>query len=291
MFKNFIMKSTIKFAAFFMIVSIVFAYCKKNIEQAPVNPPVINLPPIARAGPDQSFTVSFCPEKAIADLDGSGSTDPEGTPLIYIWRKVSGPEGSLFTRISGGKTTVVNIPPAEYAYELLVRDAGNLTSRDTMLISVKPALKEYDLDITFNSTFNFIDNDEDCGPYGYGPCTGGYDRTIIEGTGIFLPIGQFDLYISENADSAASSYATSSSGQMYHLNVNNASLFGTCSVNWKKLIQQGGGSFNGTFTVTDGSAKKCVADIYKNLPPLAVTGSLDLITRKVTLTIKGKVYF
>jgi hypothetical protein len=40
-----------------------------------------NLPPSAKAGPDQTVLLG-----AVATLDGTGSSDPNGTPVTYIWR-------------------------------------------------------------------------------------------------------------------------------------------------------------------------------------------------------------
>jgi hypothetical protein len=172
-----------------------------------------------------------------------------------------------------------------------VKDAGGLSSKDTVLIFVNRNAGN-DLDITVNSNFNFLNNYND--PWGYGaPSSDGYyDLTEIIGKGVISPLGEFDIYISEYADTAVlsdkiiESYVQISQGQ-----VNPLYITATCSINFKKLIRQGGGPFNGTFTVTYGSAQQCDANVFTNLPPLTVTGNLDVNNHVVTFGIKGKVYF
>lgn len=146
--------------------------------------------------------------------------------------------------------------------------------------------REYDLDITFNNTFSFTENYNNPWADDFY-----YDLTIIEGKGIFLPLDEFNIYVSEYADTALSNiiygaYFAIKQDKFPYLYID-----GICSINFKKLIRQGGGSFNGAFTVTSGSAKAYTTNVLNNPPPLTVTGSLDLIRYKATLRIKGKVYF
>ena len=46
--------------------------------------PPSNRPPVANAGPAQTVQ---CPD--LAALDGSGSSDPDGDSLTYVWREGS----------------------------------------------------------------------------------------------------------------------------------------------------------------------------------------------------------
>jgi hypothetical protein len=285
------MKIQLKLTAFFLMAVYLFLSCNKDKDPTSVTAPPLNpfnQPPIAKAGPDQSFTLLSCNSRTVAVLNGSGSTDTDNNITGYNWNKISGPGGYVLIKLSSGTARVENLLPGEYAFELTVIDAGNLSSRDTMLISVKrPEIKEYDLDITFNGTFIFVDNDKDC--Y-YIPCSY-YDFTEAKGAGIFPPLGEFNLYFSEYADTAASAYASTSNIYIDQGNFNTRSLYGTSTVNLKKLYQQGGGSFSGTFKVEGGSAKNCDPNLFTSLPPLTLTGNLDTVAKKATVRIKGKAFF
>jgi hypothetical protein len=120
----------------------------------------------------------------------------------------------------------------------------------------------------------------------------------MRGEGTVQPFGEFGLFTNEYADTAALSDSVYYSNSMQiwkdYSNSSTVNMYiqGDLSgINFKKLIRQGGGSFSGTFTVTDGSARYCDVNVFTNLPPLIVTGSLDVKTQVVTLRIKGKVYF
>ncbi len=56
----------------------------------PITPPGINQAPTANAGADQTVEVG---ERV--ELNGLGSTDPDGNPLTYNWEQRSGPNVTL----------------------------------------------------------------------------------------------------------------------------------------------------------------------------------------------------
>ena len=151
----------------------------------------------------------------------------------------------------------------------------------------------YDLDITLNNTFQFIKNYNTSNPWNYDSASPNdyVDLTSISGKGIFQPFGEFNIYVIEYADTALSEKILGSYIQVSENYGNLLYLSGSGSVNFKKLIRQGGGPFTGTFTVSSGSANQCDPNIFTSLPPLTVTGNLDLTTNRVSLKIKGKVYF
>ncbi|MBI5409122.1 MAG: tandem-95 repeat protein, partial [Nitrospirae bacterium] len=91
-----------------------------------------NRPPAADAGQDQTVFVG-----SAVQLDGSGSTDPEGDPLTYAWSFVSRPAGSAATL---SDPTVVNPVftadrPGSYEIRLIVNDGFGDSAPDTVIIS------------------------------------------------------------------------------------------------------------------------------------------------------------
>jgi hypothetical protein len=79
--------------------------------------------PDAAAGPDQSVS-----QADTVTLDGSGSIDPDGDPLVYEWRN----GGTLL-----GTTAVINVnmPVGTHTLTLTVSD-GTFTASDTMQLTV-----------------------------------------------------------------------------------------------------------------------------------------------------------
>ncbi len=280
------MKKVLMFIACFFTAVLLFLSCSKDKQP---NPPTVavNKPPIAIAGDDGTLTLSSCTAKFIVPLDGRNSSDPGGKIISFSWRSISGRPQDFTLRSDNSSYASVEIRKGGvYTFELLVGDNGNLTSRDTVSITVLGATpKEYDLDLTSNTTYTFVDNykEDDYQPISY------YDYTYIQGSGTFDPIGLLNISLYEKTDTVALSYKTSSLNISYDNYTTN--VYGSTSINFKKLIQQGGGAFNGNFNITNGSANGCDPDIYKSLAPLLVTGSLDTTTKRVSIRIKGKTFF
>ncbi len=85
----------------------------------------VNSPPLADAGHDQSILPG-----AQVQLDGSGSSDPDGNQLTYAWTLVSKPEGSSVV-LAGAATatpTFVADSPGDYQAELVVSDGSALSA-------------------------------------------------------------------------------------------------------------------------------------------------------------------
>ena len=95
-----------------------------------------NQPPVAKAGADQTITL---PVNSVT-IDGSGSTDPDNNIMSYAWTKISGPLSFSITNATEVKTQVNNFAEGVYQFELKITDAGGLSSKDTVLINVKPDL-------------------------------------------------------------------------------------------------------------------------------------------------------
>ena len=95
--------------------------------------PAANQAPTADAGPDRTAR----PGETVT-LDGSGSTDPDGTIVSYSWQQVSGTAVGLS---SNGANATFTAPETDadgeaFVFELTVTDAGNLQSVDTCIVNV-----------------------------------------------------------------------------------------------------------------------------------------------------------
>jgi RHS repeat-associated protein len=90
-----------------------------------------NRPPTANAGPDQTV-----PLGALVQLDGAGSTDPDGDALSYRWSFVSRPAGSqaaLSSTTAVRPTFTVDLPGG-YIVQLIVNDGRVDSAPDTVRI-------------------------------------------------------------------------------------------------------------------------------------------------------------
>jgi hypothetical protein len=92
-----------------------------------------NQPPTARAGADQTVVDTDNDGFATITLDGSKSTDPDGSIALYEWtvdsQPVSDPEGD-------GVVTIT-LPLGDYTAQLEVTDNGGLWATDTAALKVE----------------------------------------------------------------------------------------------------------------------------------------------------------
>jgi serine protease AprX len=106
-----------------------------DISQGPVGasqppPPPADQPPIASAGPDQSVRINKKTQKASFTLDGSRSSDPDGTISAYLWTLNGATVGTTpKVTLSRGLGT--------YTFTLEVTDNGGLTATDTVTVTVR----------------------------------------------------------------------------------------------------------------------------------------------------------
>jgi hypothetical protein len=91
-----------------------------------------NKAPVAKAGADQSITLPV----STATLDGSNSSDPDGSIRTYAWTKEVGPNVTI-TSPAAAKTTVTGFTAGEYRFKLKVTDNAGGTATDTVHVSVK----------------------------------------------------------------------------------------------------------------------------------------------------------
>ncbi|MGZ3973682.1 MAG: PKD domain-containing protein, partial [Flavisolibacter sp.] len=91
----------------------------------------MNQPPVAVAGPDQTFTL---PQSSTI-LVGSGS-DPDGTISGYQWSQVSGPTQLTFNNAASAMCTVSNFKKGVYVLRLTVKDDKGATAWANMTLTV-----------------------------------------------------------------------------------------------------------------------------------------------------------
>ncbi len=103
-----------------------------------VNAAVINQPPVANAGTNQTITL---PVNSVT-LDGTGSDDANGTIASYAWKQISGPAQSTIVSAGSATTLANNLVQGTYTYQLLVTDNGGATGADTVTITVNAAVNQ-----------------------------------------------------------------------------------------------------------------------------------------------------
>ncbi len=107
----------------FLAITVGFLSCKKEL---------LNKAPIAIAGADVSITLPT--DNRL--LDGSASSDPDGTINEWKWTKVSGPASFAFDNAASSITVVKNLVAGTYQFELMVTDNGGLSAKDTVVVIV-----------------------------------------------------------------------------------------------------------------------------------------------------------
>jgi K319L-like, PKD domain/Calx-beta domain len=90
--------------------------------------------PIPDAGPDQTVASG-----ATVNLDGTGSIDPAGQALTYMWTQTSGPAVTLNDPTSATPSFTAPTGPATLTFELLVCDPQPACRTDSVTINVEAA--------------------------------------------------------------------------------------------------------------------------------------------------------
>jgi hypothetical protein len=97
----------------------------------------VNRHPIANAGPDQKVD-----EGTTVTLDGTASRDPDGDPLTFRWRQVSGPPVALSDAASPRPRFTAPVvaptvpPPVTLTFELVVADGRLDSAPDLVAITL-----------------------------------------------------------------------------------------------------------------------------------------------------------
>jgi hypothetical protein len=121
---------------FLLAVVLFVAGCKKDrsCEGCDDDPPIgSNKPPVAHAGADQKIALPS--DSAL--LDGSGSSDPDGTISSYKWTKLSGPPVAVIANTESVKTIAKALVMGVYSFELTVQDNSGAFAKDTVQVTVE----------------------------------------------------------------------------------------------------------------------------------------------------------
>ncbi|MBN1925139.1 MAG: lamin tail domain-containing protein [Prolixibacteraceae bacterium] len=91
-----------------------------------------NQPPVADAGDDRSVIAG-----SNVELNGEGSSDPEGVSLSFSWLLVSSPSGSMATlsKADNDKPLLHTDLGGEYVVELTVSDGTNSSAPDQVIVT------------------------------------------------------------------------------------------------------------------------------------------------------------
>ena len=156
---------------FYITVLVLLFSCKKTIESPPSDGPgsgtgngpgngtggTIYKRPVAVAGPDQ--VINILSQNVTALLNGSGSYDSTGQPLLFYWRQISGPSNSFLQTPAQGECMVYNLnSPGDYSYELKVWNNREMDF-DTTVLSVgipsycQSSRSEVPVSLTFLSNY------------------------------------------------------------------------------------------------------------------------------------------
>ncbi|HEX5154083.1 MAG TPA: carbohydrate-binding protein [Parafilimonas sp.] len=98
-------------------------------------PPPPNQLPVVDAGNDRTIILP----KTNAKLTGSAS-DPDGFITSYLWKKISGPSQFTLGWPTEAETMLKDLVEGVYKFELEATDNDGATAKDTVVLTVSPAL-------------------------------------------------------------------------------------------------------------------------------------------------------
>ncbi len=150
-----------------------------------------NRAPVADAG--NSIILTPCSPTEIG-LDGTASYDPEGQPLVYVWRFTSVPNGSTVSdaflegRFSPTPSFNADVPGV-YTLELVVEDSESQSEPDYVAVQVVPSqpnlvpIADAGDDLVVEATA--LCTNDPYGPGGCNPC--GSREVVLDGSGSYDP--------------------------------------------------------------------------------------------------------
>jgi hypothetical protein len=96
---------------------------------------LLNSPPTANAGPDQSVSMNTA-----VTLTGSASTDIDGIIASYTWSQISGTSVALSSANTAQPTFTSPGTAGALTFQVIVTDNNGATGSDTVIITVLPAI-------------------------------------------------------------------------------------------------------------------------------------------------------
>src|SRR5450432_3261210 len=215
-----------------------------------------NQPPVANAGTNSTITL---PVNSVT-LNGSASSDPDGTISTYTWTKTSGPASYTIANAAAATTTVTNLTQGVYTFTLKVTDNSGATASATVTITVNAAGNQPPV------------------------ANAGTNSTIT------LPVNSVTLNgsASSDPDGTISTYTWTKTSGPASYTITNAAAATTTVTN---LVQ---GVYTFTLKVTDNSGATASATVTitvnaaPNQPPVANAGNNESITLPVnSVTLNG----
>ncbi len=100
-----------------------------------VNPAPVNQPPVSNAGADITITLPT----NTANLNGTASSDPDGTISAYAWSQVSGPATATISTATASSTGISGLQQGVYVFSLKVTDNLGSVNLDSVKVTVNAA--------------------------------------------------------------------------------------------------------------------------------------------------------
>ncbi|WP_276485222.1 PKD domain-containing protein [Paraflavitalea pollutisoli] len=111
------------------------ATAKDRVKVTISTTPITNKAPVANAGADINVTLPI----TTIQLDGSGSSDPDGTIAAYAWVKVAGTGNLTIVNATSSKPIITEAEAGVYEFELTVTDNKGATATDRVKITINAA--------------------------------------------------------------------------------------------------------------------------------------------------------